>query len=106
MASHVRQCAPDLTDPAAINNIKVFAAEMRKKEAEWLANLQASLEACDPQLARAWIGGKTDKETRRKLVDFFGSEAFVEAWSKIGVMTHAELVGIALTAKEIAESPM
>jgi hypothetical protein len=103
LATHVLQCAPTLTDPAAIKNIRAFATEMKKKEAEWLTGLQASLEACDPLLARAWIGGRTDKETRKKLVDFFGSELFVDAWSKIGVMTHAELVGVTLNEKELAE---
>jgi hypothetical protein len=36
LATHVRQHAPDLTDPAVANNIRVFAEEMRKKEAAWL----------------------------------------------------------------------
>ncbi|MFZ0887419.1 MAG: hypothetical protein WA005_03125 [Candidatus Binataceae bacterium] len=103
LAAHVKQHAPSLTDPAAVNNIRVFAAAMRKKETEWLRDLRALLDGCDPKLAHAWIGGRSDKETRRKLRDYFGSQAFMDAWATIGVMRHAELVGMTLTQKELAK---
>jgi hypothetical protein len=59
--------ATNLTDSAAVNNLKVFALkvfarEIKKKEAEWLTDIQTVLDQCDPKLAQGWVGGTSGKE--------------------------------------------
>jgi hypothetical protein len=104
LAAHVKRNAPNVTDSAALNNLKVFASKMREREAQWLADLHRVLSECDPKLAQAWVGGTSDKEVRKRLSAYFGSKEFMSAWAKAGVMSHADLVGAKPTSGEIAEN--
>lgn len=103
LAAHVRKHAPDLSQPEAINNLKVFSDELAKKETDWLAEMQKVLNDCDPKLAQEWVGGNTDKDVRKKLRDYFVSQSFMDAWAAVTVIRHADMVGIKLTNKEIIE---
>jgi hypothetical protein len=103
LAAYVKQHAPNLKLPAAINNLQVFSAELAKRETEWLNDMQTVLNDCDPKLAKSWVGGKNDKEVRKKLRSFFGSQAFIDAWGAVTVTRHAEMVGAKLTPEELTE---
>jgi hypothetical protein len=101
LAAHMKQNAPNVTSSAAVNNLKVFASEMKKKEERWLEDMQLVLNGCDPKLAQAWVGGTSDKEVRKRLTAYFGSKEFMNAWATVGVMSHADLVGAKPTPSEI-----
>ncbi len=103
LAAYVKQQAPNLDSAAAINNLQVFSTELAKRETEWLIDMQTVLNDCDPKLAKAWVGGRDDREVRKKLRSFFGSQAFMNAWAAITVMRHANIIGAKLTPEELAE---
>ncbi len=103
LAAYVKNHAPNLTLPAALTNLKVFSAELAKSEKQWLTDMQKILTDCDPKIARPWVGGKNDKEVRRKLCSYFASRAFMDAWAAITVVRHANALRIKLTSAELTE---
>lgn len=103
LAAYVKNNAPNLTLPAALTNLQVFSAELAKLEKQWLSDMQKILTDCDPQIAKPWVGGKDDKDVRRKLRSYFASQAFMDAWAAITVVRHANMLGIKLTPAKLAE---
>ena len=103
LAAYVKNHAPNLTLPAALTNLKVFSAELAKLEKQWLTDMQKILTDCDPQIAKPWVGGKDDKDVRRKLCAYFASQAFMDAWAAITVVRHANMLRVKLTSAELTE---
>jgi hypothetical protein len=103
MAAHVKAHAPDITLPAAITNFKAFTKALEKHEAGWLAEMQKVLNGLKPELAKAWVGGTTDTQTRRKLRALFQSQAYMDAWAVSLVAKFAKLVEVKLSAQETAQ---
>lgn len=101
MAAHVKSHAPDITLPAAITNFKAFTKALEKHEASWLIEMQKVLDGLNPELAKTWVGGATDAQTRRKLRTFFESQAYMDAWAVSLVTKFAKLVEVKLSAEEI-----
>ena len=79
LAAYVKKHAPNLTLPAALTNFKVFSAKLAELEKQWLFDMQKILTDCDPEIARPWIGGKDDKDVRKKLRSYFGSQEYMNA---------------------------
>lgn len=102
MAAHVKAHAPNITLPAAITNFKVFTKALEKYETSWLAEMQKLLDSLNPELAKSWVGGKTDAQTRRKLRTFFESQAYMDAWAISMVTKFARLVEVKLSAQDIS----
>ena len=103
LAAYVRHNAPNLTLPAALTNLKVFSMELARMETQWLTDMQNNLTDYDPKIAKAWVGGKNDKDVRRKLRSYFGSHSFMDAWATITVVRHAKMLGVKLTREELSE---
>jgi hypothetical protein len=101
LAAYVKNHAPNLTLPAVLTNLKVFSAELAKLEKQWLTDMQKILTDCDPKIAKPWVGGKDEKDVRRKLCSFFASQAFMNAWAAITVVRHANMLGVKLTSAEL-----
>ena len=100
LAAHVKKHAPDMSDPKAIHNFKSFSAAMENQENDWIKNMVQILNDCSPEIAKKWIGGVDDKETRAKLRKYFGSEQFMIAWAGVKVIQHAALVDFRLSPEE------
>jgi hypothetical protein len=103
LAAHVRANAPNITLPAAITNFKAFTLALEKYEDSWLIQMQKVLDSLNPDIARIWMGGKTNAQTRRKLRKFFESQAYMDAWAITMVIKFAKLVDIKLSAQEITQ---
>jgi hypothetical protein len=100
LANHVRDHAPIITDTAALSNIKVFAAEMTRREVSWLSDIQTSLNDLDS--AASSQPGKTKKDAQRELRAHLASPAFEEFWALVTVAHFARLVGVSLNEQELA----
>ncbi len=103
LAAYVKNHAPNLTLPAALTNFKVFSMELAKLETQWLTDMQKILTDCDPTIAKPWVGGKDDRDVRRRLRSYFASQAFMDAWAAITVVRHANILGVKLTPAGLTE---
>lgn len=103
LANHVRDRAPNLTDPAVLANLQVFAREMARRESTWLADLQQLLQGLDPAAATTTgTPAHNDKAARKRLHKSLKSAAFGQLWATAAVIHHAGLVGIVLDSSELA----
>jgi hypothetical protein len=100
LANYVRDHAPIITDTSALSNIKVFAAEMARREASWLSDIQTTLNDLDS--AASSQPGKTKKDAQRELRAQLASPAFEELWALVTVAHFAQLVGVPLNEQELA----
>ena len=101
LAAHIKNNPPPITYPPMLHNLRVFADKMNAMEKHWLEDMQGVLDGCAPEIAKNWVGGETDKETRSKLKAFFTSEAFMIAWAGVMVMRHAALVDAEIVPDKI-----
>lgn len=96
LAVYVERNAPGLTGSAETANIQSFSKAMETEESIWKANMARMIKAFDPALAKAWLGGSTDKDVRRKLTKYFKSAEFRRAWANDQLNTHARGLGLTL----------
>ena len=92
LITYIGRNAPNLTDAAAVQNIKTIASAMTAGEQAWLNQMKSVLASCDPNAARVVFGGRDDGEVLKKVRTFFDSEMFMEAWATWMVVTHAAKV--------------
>jgi len=91
LAIHVRDHAPAITDAAVLSNLKVFAAEMTRRETAWLADMQKTLDELNAPSSATGGPEHADKKARAALLDFLGTNAFEYLWAVVGVLHYATL---------------
>jgi hypothetical protein len=101
LAAHIRDFGPVFTDQNALTNFRVFAAKLAEYEARWLAEMQIILDTFSPGLAKAWIGGNSEQETRKKVQSFFTSQQYMDLWAVAKVTSFAEVAGIKLSLHDL-----
>lgn len=101
LAAHVREFGPVFTDLNALTNFEVFSAKLAEYETRWLEEMQTVLDAFSPGLAKAWIGGNSDKDTRKKVQNFFSSQQYMDLWAVAKVTSFAEVAGIQISPDEL-----
>ncbi len=101
LAAHVRDFGPVITDQNALTNFQVFAAKLAEYEARWLAEMQTVLDTFSPGLAKAWIGGNSDQETRKNVQKFFTSQQYMDLWAVAKITSFAEVAGIKISSDDL-----
>jgi hypothetical protein len=103
IAAHIREAGPNITDTNVLGTIKAFADKMDAIDAEWLVEMGQLIGSFDPALARVWIGGRTDKDVRKKLRDLFVGVGFRQEWSARQIIHNAAIVGLNLSGPEVVQ---
>lgn len=101
LAGHVREFGPVITDHNALTNFKVFSAKLAEHEARWLTEMETVMDTFSPGLAKIWIGGNSDQETRKKVQNFFNSQQYMDLWALAKVTSFAELAKIKLSQDDL-----
>jgi hypothetical protein len=101
LAGHVREFGPVFSDKNALTNFKVFSAKLAEYEARWLGEMQTVLDTFSPGLAKIWIGGNSDKDTRKNVQNFFNSQQYMDLWAIGKVTNFADLLNIQLSPEDL-----
>jgi hypothetical protein len=101
LAGHVREFGPIITDKNALTNFKVFSAKLAEYETRWLMEMQIVLDTFSPGLAKAWLGGNSDKETRKKVQNFFHSQQYMDLSALAKITSFTELLNIQLSPEDL-----
>jgi len=102
-ADHICRNAPEISNPQIDMNLKVFAGEMQRREREWTVSMQEIMSDLDPRLAGDWLSKLDASNARRQIIQFFGSDSFMDAWATVTVLTHATLAGVTLSPSELVD---